>query len=58
MTAVFVVPVTVTVNCCVPPLSSETVVGLTEIPTTGALVTVTVADADFVVSAALVALTV
>lgn len=50
-------PLTVTVNCCVAPVSNETVVGLIEIDTAGA-VTVTVADADFVVSATLVAFTV
>ena len=55
MTAVFVVPVTVGVNCCVPPASSETEVGEIEIATT---VTVTVAEDDLVVSATLVAFTV
>jgi hypothetical protein len=52
------VPETVAVNCCVPPAPTDVVVGemVTEL-TTGA-VTVTVADADFVVSAALVAVTV
>lgn len=55
VTAVLVVPVTVAVNCCVRPVRSATDVGLTVTPTA---VTVTVADADFVGSAALVALTV
>ena len=59
VTAVLVVPVTVAVNCWVPPVCSDAEIGLTL--TTmggGGAVTVTVADADFVVSATLVALTV
>ena len=56
VTAVLLVPVTVAENCCVPPVGSEADVGDTEI-TTGAA-TVTVAEADLVVSAALVAVTV
>jgi hypothetical protein len=55
VTAVFVVPVTVAVNCCVPPVSNEAEVGLI---VTATAVTVTVAEADLVVSAALVAVTV
>lgn len=51
-------PVTVAVNCWVPTVCKETLVGLSETEMTGADVTVTVADADFVPSAALVALTV
>ena len=56
VTAVLVVPLTVAVNCCVPPVVSEAVVGL--IATATGTVTVTVAEADFVVSATLVAVTV
>jgi hypothetical protein len=55
VTAVFVVPVTVAVNCCVPPVSNEAEVGLI---VTATAVTVTVAEADLVVSATLVAVTV
>jgi len=50
-------PVTLAVNCCVPLVCSEAEVGEMETATAGAL-TVTVADADFVVTAALVAVTV
>jgi hypothetical protein len=56
VTAVFVVPVTVAVNCWVAPVSIVAESGLIEIET-GAE-TVTVADADLVLSAALVAFTV
>ena len=58
VTAVFVLPVTVAVNCCVPPVCNEADVGL-RLTTTdgGGAMTVTVADADFVLSATLVALT-
>lgn len=56
VTDVFVVPVTVAENCCVPPVRSDADVGVIE-TATGA-VTVTVAEADFVVSATLVAVTV
>lgn len=55
VTAVFVVPVTLAVNCWVPPVSIDAEVGVIEMPTR---LTVTVAEADFVASAALVALTV
>ena len=55
VTAVLLVPVTVAVNCCVPPVSSEADVGL--IPTETSA-TFMVAEADFVGSAALVAVTV
>ena len=54
VTAAFVVPVTVAANCCVADVCKDAEVGLTEMLTTGA-VTVTVADAFLVVSAALVA---
>ena len=50
-------PVTLAVNCCVPPTDSEAEVGEMAMATTGAL-TVTVADADLVELAALVAVTV
>ena len=56
VTDVFVEPVIVAVNCWDPPVAREAVLGEIEIAT-GAL-TVTVADADFVVSATLVAMTV
>ena len=57
VTAVLLLPVTVALNCCVAPVCSVAAVGemLTEI--TGAC-TFTVALADFVVSAAEVAVTV
>ncbi len=57
VTAVLVVPVTVAVNCWVAPVESGAVPGASDTATTAAL-TVTVADADFVESAALVAVTV
>ena len=56
VTDAFEDPVTVEVNCCVADVCSEADVGLTEILTAGA-VTVTVALADLVVSATLVAFT-
>ena len=58
VTEVFVLPVTLAVNCCVPPVVRAEVVG--EIVTTtgaGAAETITVADADLVGSATLVAVT-
>jgi hypothetical protein len=59
VTEVLVVLVTVAVNCCVVPVCIDAVVGVIETATgRGAVVTVTVADADFVVSAILVAFTV
>ena len=59
MTAVLLLPVTVAVNCWVPPGRSDAEVGLTLTATTGGgAVTVTVAEADFVLSATLVAVTV
>ena len=58
VTAMFVLPVTVAVNCCVPPVCTDAEIGLMLTATGGGgAVTVTVADADFVVSATLVALT-
>ena len=56
VTAVLLAPLTVAENCCVPPVSSEAEAG--EIDTATGALTVTVADADLVVSAALVAVTV
>jgi len=56
---VFELPVTVAVNCCVALVCRLAEVGLIVIDTTGGVaVTVTVAGAFFVVSAALVAVTV
>ena len=55
VTAVLLLPVTVAVNCCVAPVISDAVVGEMETETA---VTVTIAAADLVVSATLVALTV
>ena len=57
VTAVLLEPVTLAVNCCVPPVSSEAEVGEIVTETVGA-VTVTDAEADLVLSAALVAVTV
>jgi hypothetical protein len=56
-TAVLLLPLTLAVNCWVPPVSIEAEVGEMVTATTGA-VTVTVAEADLVESAALVAFTV
>jgi hypothetical protein len=58
VTAVLLEPVTVALNCFVPPGVSEADVGLIEIATAVGTVTVTAADADFVGSAALFAVTV
>ena len=55
-TAVFEVPLTVAVNCCVFPASTWAFVGATVTFTPGS--NVTVADADFVPSAFEVAVTV
>ena len=58
VTAVFVVPVTVAVNCWVSPVCSDAVVVLMVTATGGGgAVTVTVAAADLVGSATLVAVT-
>jgi hypothetical protein len=57
VTAVLLEPVTVALNCRVPPVDRDAEVGEIVTATTGAL-TVTVAEADLVVSAALVAFTV
>ena len=56
LTEVLVAPVTVGVNCCVPPVRTEAVDGLSVMATP--LTIVTPAVADFVVSATLVARTV
>lgn len=60
VTTVLVLPVTVAVNCCVALICRVAAVGLMVTATGGgeASVTVTVEDADFVVSATLVAVTV
>ena len=58
VTAVLLLPLTVAVNCCVPLVKMEAEVGEIVTETTGAALTVTVAEADLVVSAALVAFTV
>jgi hypothetical protein len=59
VTDVLLEPLTVAVNCCVPLVASEAEVGLIATDTAGAVaVTVTVADADLVLSARLVAFTV
>jgi hypothetical protein len=59
VTAVLVLPVTLALNCCVPPVGSELEVGLMETATTGGgVATVTVAVANLLVSATLVARTV
>jgi len=57
VTAVLLLPVTVAVNCWVALVESDAEPGESDTATTGAL-TVTVADADLVESAALVAFTV
>ena len=56
VTVVLLEPLTLAVNCCVPPVSSEAEAG--EIVTATGALTVTVAEADLVVSAALVEVTV
>lgn len=52
------VPDTVAVNCCVPPVRMEAVAGEMLTAFTTGTVTVTLADADLVLSALLVAVTV
>ena len=51
-------PLTLAVNCLLPLVKMEAEVGEIVTETTGAALTVTVAEADLVVSAALVAVTV
>ena len=58
VTAVLVEPVTVALNCCVAPVLIVALVGATLMPTVTGAFTVTLALAVWVVSAALVALTV
>jgi hypothetical protein len=55
VTEVLVDPLTVAVNCCVPPEVTVAAVGLIATETLGATVTVTVALALLVLSAELVA---
>jgi len=56
VTDVLLVPMTLAANCWLPPKESDAAPGATETETTGAL-TVTVAEADLVVSATLVDVT-
>ena len=58
VTEVLLDPVTVAVNCWMPPVESEAEVGEMLTETTGGAVTATDAEADFVWSAVLVAVTV
>lgn len=58
VTAVLLLPVTAATNCWLAPVLTVAVPGLIDTETTGAAVTVTLAVADLVESAALVALTV
>jgi hypothetical protein len=58
VTAVFELPLTLALNCCVPPVDSEAEAGVMETATTCGALTFTVAEADLVESAALVAVTV
>jgi hypothetical protein len=58
LTAVFDVPVTLALKVCVPAVAMETLAGLRLNKTAAAATMVTLAEADFVESAALVALTV
>ena len=59
VTAVLLLPFTVALNCCVPPVASDAEPGLTETETADAAgVTETVAVVATVLSAALVAVTV
>ena len=58
VTLVLLDPVTVAVNCCVPPVWTEAEVGDTDTATGAGAETVTLAEADFVASATLAAVTV
>jgi hypothetical protein len=51
VTAVFVVPFTLAVNCLVPPDETVALLGDTEMDTAAGASTVTVAEADWLVSA-------
>ena len=57
VTAVLLEPVTLAVNCCVPPVRIEDEVGEIVIDTAGGELTVTAADAESELSAMLVAVT-
>jgi len=57
-TAVLLLPVTVALNCWEPPLNIDADTGEIVTATTGGAFTVTLADADLVESATLVAFTV
>lgn len=58
VTAVLAEPVTVALNCCVPAVETEALVGLRDRSTATAATIVTLAEADLVGSAMLVACTV
>lgn len=58
MTELLLSPVTDDVNCCVAPVSNEAEAGFTETLALLGLVTVTIAVADLLESATLVAFTV
>jgi hypothetical protein len=57
VTPVLLALLTVAVNCCVPPVSSEAETGDRLTDTTALVVTLIAADAETVASAALVAVT-
>ena len=57
VTAVLLLPVTVTVNCCVPPVNKDAEMGESEIATAVVVLTPTTAEADWLVLATLVAVT-
>ena len=57
VTAVLLEPVTVAVNCCVPPVSRAAETGEMDTATIAGVVTVTVAEADWLLLAWLVAVT-
>ena len=52
-----VLPVTVAVNCCVPPVNKDDEMGESEIATAVVALTPTTAEADWLVLATLVAVT-
>lgn len=58
VTAVLLVPEMVAVNCCVAPVVKPAMPGEMPMATAGAVATLTMADADLVGSATLVAVTV
>ena len=57
VTAVLLLPVTVAVNCCVPPVNKDDEMGESEIATAVVALTPTTAEADWLVLATLVAVT-